>query len=764
MRYYFFFLFILIQTLSIAQEKTLSFSVEKVPLISVLDQLESTFDIKFSYNDATVANLEISLDVDNKTLLEIIDKLNKKTVLNFDIISERNIIIKSNTFDALNIEKSQVLHEVIIKNYLAKGLQKQIDGTFNFSPKDFDVLPGITEPDIFQTLQLLPGIISPNENATDIFVRGGTPDQNLILWDGIKIYQNGHLFGSFSAFNPYVTSNIKFINKGTNAKYGGRVSSVIDMKTSDRISNDFNGGFGFNLMEADIFLDIPVIENKLSVIVSARRSLTDIFETKIYEKLTEKIFQNTTTNSILKGEETFRYFDYSVKANLEISKKDKLNFSFIYIENEIQTVFGEDNTLLKDQLETENVGYNLNWTREWKSNLSHNINIYTSNYQLNLLQENQFSNNNFYKKDNDVVDTGINLNFNFNISESQQISAGYQFSNNHVSYSFANQNKIIENNNHLNTNSVFTSYSYKNDELFDVIAGLRFSIYSKLNELSIEPRLNIHKKISPNFSLNITAEKKTQAISQINETIENSLSLENQIWIIANNNQIPLIESMQFTGGITYLKDSWLVDIDAYFKEIEGITSLNNGFIDIDKFGIKDGESYIKGIDFHLKKQFSNYKTWMSYTLSSVENHFNDINNSEVFSSNSDIRQNFNWSNKFSYKNFQIALGWRWHSGKPYSKAINIMEDENGNKKLEYDGINNYRLPNYNRLDFSGTYNFDLVKNKNLKGKLGVSVLNILNESNILNRSFDIGQNGDLNQIDTKSLERVTNIVFRVNW
>ena len=769
MRYLFFLLLLFVQVhTSFAQEKTLSLDVKNTSLISVLNQLESTFDIRFSYSDQVISEEKITLQINEKTLDDILKILNKRTNFHFETISERNIVILKKTKD-LFLKNTQFLNEIVLQNYITNGIHKQNNGSFKILPKQLNILPGITEPDLFQNIQLLPGVISLEETSTDIHVRGGSPDQNLILWDGIKIYHSGHLFGTFSAFNPYITNEINFINKGTNAKYGDRISSVIDIKTNNEIAKQTSGGFGFNMIEADAFLETPIIKNKLSILVSARRSFTDIVLTNTYIKLSDKVFQNETTNSILKGDNIFYYYDYSIKANWKLSDNDLINFSYLNIENELETKYEDDdtNTLFKDKLETENRGYNLSWKKKWNSRIHHQLDAYYSDYTLSLGQD-IHSNNQFIhstKKSNKVDDAGISFNLDYNIKSNQSISFGYQFANNGIKYTLDNNSNdnLLTNNNVLNTHAFYTSYHYNNDKLFNLIGGIRFNYYASLNKFEIEPRLNIYRNLSPHLNLNFTLERKTQAVSQINETINSGLSLENQIWIISTPPQIPVIESLQFSGGLTYSKNNWNIEVDTYIKEIEGLTTLNNGFIDIEEFQFSHGESTVFGVDFYVKKHIQNYFTWASYTFNNIKNSFEGINEDRSFSANTDITNNFYWSHEYNYNNFQFALGWRWHTGKPYSKAIEIEEDQDGNSYLVYDGINNYRLPNYNRVDFSTTYKFKI--SNTFRGKVGFSVLNLLDKENILNRKYSIeSMNKNITTIDTHSNQRVFNLVFRIFW
>ena len=206
-----------------------------------------------------------------------------------------------------------------------------------------------------------------------------------------------------------------------------------------------SGGFGFNMIEADAFLETPVIKNKLSILVSARRSFTDIVLTNTYIKLSDKVFQNETTNSILKGDNNFYYYDYSIKANWKLSDNDLINFSYLNIENELETKYEDDdtNTLFKDNLETENRGYNLSWKKKWNSKINHQLDAYYSDYTLSLGQDIN-SNNQFIhptKKTNKVDDAGINFNLDYNIKSNQNISLGYQFANNHIKYTLDQQLK-----------------------------------------------------------------------------------------------------------------------------------------------------------------------------------------------------------------------------------------------------------------------------------------------------------------------------------
>ncbi len=177
----------------------------------------------------------------------------------------------------------QQLEEVAVYKFLTTGLTKQSDASIEMNPAKFGILPGLIEPDVLQTVQALPGIKSIDETVSDINIRGGTNDQNLILWDGIKMYQSGHFFGLISAFHPYLTDQVTVIKNGTSAAYGDGVSGIIDMRTKNEIENQFTGGAGVNLISADVFGQLPLTD-KLAFQFSARRSLTDFFDIGTYAR------------------------------------------------------------------------------------------------------------------------------------------------------------------------------------------------------------------------------------------------------------------------------------------------------------------------------------------------------------------------------------------------------------------------------------------------------------------------------------------------
>ncbi|HLT53770.1 MAG TPA: Plug domain-containing protein, partial [Flavobacteriaceae bacterium] len=243
--------------------------------------MENWHQVTFSYADETIQNTFATQPDKALTLTESLQILNSETGLQFTILNESFVTITKPTSKG-NDFKLQELQEIVVTNYLTSGISLNNNGQIVLKPEKFGILPGLTEPDVLQTIQALPGVMSVDETISNINIRGGTHDQNLILWDGIKMYQSGHFFGMISAFNPYLTKDVEVSKNGTSAQYGDGISGVIDMQNADVLNHKFKAGLGINLIHADGFAKVPLTKNT-EVQLSLRRSVTDLFTTPTYD-------------------------------------------------------------------------------------------------------------------------------------------------------------------------------------------------------------------------------------------------------------------------------------------------------------------------------------------------------------------------------------------------------------------------------------------------------------------------------------------------
>jgi len=674
------------------------------------------------------------------------------------------------------IEKKELLDQIVIGEYLTSGISKNVKQTTIYSKK-LSLLPGLIEPDILESIHQVPGVSNLNETVNSIHVRGGKPDQNLILWNNIKTYNNSHLFGAISVFNPYITDKINFINKGTSAKYGERVSSVIDITSNYKPARKIKGGAGFNMLHGDAYIDVPLVKDKFSVLVSGRRSYADLYKTFTFKNYASHTFQNTKIydNSLnfSQAKNIFWFYDYTINSALKLTNSDIVKFNHLYSKDFLNfSAFSKDtNNLYTDILKSKNEGYNLEWEKEWSKFFSHQIDGYFSEYVLNYKFNNESNiGTSTDTKDNHIKDIGINLNIKYDIAENKQLNFGYQFSNKNFNYSFNNttptESLLLDNaNDTTSSNSIYAEYQINKpkDHLYTI--GLRANKYSSSQQFYIEPRAVLQKFVIPEFSINASIEYKSQYVNQVQESVITNLSLENHIWALSNTTDFPVLTSYQYTIGANYTKNKWIVDFEAYFKKTNNINSLDFDLNNQAIYTYHIGSSSIQGIDFFLKKQLKNYNSWLSYSFNSANYRFSELNSGNPFPSNVNIDHTIKWSHFYKWKNVDLSLGWLWHNGKPYTQ-INSILNTDGTQTYSYDSLNTKKLNVYHRLDFSAVYNFRPHKNKKIKYRLGFSVLNIYNRKNTINKDirFSNSSSNNLNISDIKGTEISPNLVLRVFW
>lgn len=769
-------------------QKKASLLFKNTPLNDVIVKLETKFDIKLSFNSELITNQTITFNSVDATLEEAIIAIEEQTNVEFEKVTERYYIIKQQA--KLDLSKTQNLDEVIISEYLTSGINKKGDGSIKLSPSSLGILPGLTEPDVLQSLQLLPGVQSPTETASGLYVRGGTPDQNLILWDGIKMYHSGHFFGMISAFNPYITKDIKLYSSGTRAKYGSRISSVIDIISSNNIPETIKGGGGFNLTHADLYLKMPLSE-KVAIIASARRSFSDAVESITFKNISKKVFQNTRIQrgNKIYGEDDIRtindlfYFsDVTLKTIIKPSEKDEISFSNLFTTNKLDNSFDIEGISLfvNDKLDIKNRGSSVLWNHNSSDKFMYSLQAYASNFELDYsgrnIAEGAFKDESI--RQNTVEDLGLSFNTNWQISKANSLGLGYQLSSQKIGYLFKieyqNEGEEIqfydfEDKTQNNTHSVFADYQYKNGNKFHLDAGLRVNYISAFKRFYYEPRIHLQTRLAPHLKFNFSVEKLHQSVSQIVEFIDEDFKLGNQTWVLADGDNIPVLESFQLTSGLGFSNNGWTIDVDGYLKKIKGLSSLTRGFDNANNFSFLSGESDVLGLDVLIKKKINNYRTWLSYSLINNKFTFDGINQGNQFPGNFDITHQVSWSHSYVWNNFNFSLGWNLRTGTPYTKALGLIEDEDGNASINYSKINGDRLPSYNRLDFSTTYKFNFSERKKWKGKIGLSVLNITNKKNLLGKSYRVtsifnGENieNTLQERNRFSLGITPNIVFRV--
>lgn len=667
---------------------------------------------------------------------------------------------------------NEELNQVIINVYLTPGLQKYLDGSTVLNTKKFGILPGLIEPDVLQSIQTLPGVESTNESIANINVRGGTNDQNLMIWDNIKMYHSGHFFGLISAYNPNLTNKIIVTKNGTSAQYSDGVSSTINMFTNDEVSTNFSGGAGINLINADAFLAIPIAKN-LEIDISGRRSITDIFNTPTFTNYYKRSFQDSEINADSNQNNTnsdFYFYDYTAKILFDLNEKHQFRANLIGINNALDyTEFNRENSNSETKASTlsqKNVGYGGNWKAQWNDKLSTNLISYYSKYNIDATDY-RIQNDQRLTEANEVLETGIKLNTYYKATEYFNLLAGYEFNETGMlnqttvsAPSYSSTKKDVLDNHGLYSEAEF----HKNKTYFRL--GVRFNYFQKFKTILVEPRINIRQQLSNQLALKLEGEFKNQTATQIIDFEDDFLGVEKRRWVLVNNKNIPIATSQQGSFGLEFKANKLHIDLTGFYKVVDGITASNQGFYNNFQYKNAHGSYTAKGIEFLANKTAATYSTWFSYTYS-INNYEFESFNPSTFPNNVDIRHSVSLG--FNYdivKNFKFSIGGIWRNGQPYTIPLAGNETvKNGNNTMvNYDSPNSKNLDNFMRLDASCSYQFTI--DSKVKGIFRAGVLNTTNEDNVINRYYKVDPN-DSNKtlkIDNKSLGLTPNISFRVNF
>ncbi|MFP2994677.1 TonB-dependent receptor [Spongiivirga sp. MCCC 1A20706] len=657
------------------------------------------------------------------------------------------------------------LSEVVVSNFLTAGINKRKNGFFEIDYEDFGILPGLIDQDVLQTVQTLPGIQSIDERVSSINIRGGTNDQNLILWDGIKMYQSGHFFGLISALNPKIGSKVLLIKNGTPSSLTDGVSGTILLNSSNTISKYLSAEAGINLISADVYADIPVGE-KSSLEISARRSINDVLETNTYNQFFDKAFQNTEVifdNAPIDLQEKFSFFDVNVRWNYELSDNDRIRLNFINVTNDLvflESVLTDGIIDSRESSASQNsLGGGIFYEHRWNDRFFTDLQFYGTDYSLKSANV-DIINDQLLSQENKVLETGVRFNNTILLNDALKIKPGYQFVETGITNVTDVNNPVFRRaiKEVVVTHAVFSDIDYYPNTNTYLGGGLRASYIEKFDRLILEPRLRIDQKLGSDISINLLGEFKHQTTTQIVNFQNDFLGVENRRWVLSNEENIPIITSKQLSLGIDYKPKNWLFSAEGYYKKVDDINSKSQGFLNQYQFIEAIGNYEIFGADFLINMRQKRFSSWLSYSFARNDYSFPALQENS-FSSNYDIRHIIGLATSYNYNKLKVSAGLNWHSGRPTTPLAsqNISEANT----LDYDDANSSLIGEYMRFDLSATYDFKLGSGTNLH--TGISLWNILDESNVINQYFR-SNDGIINEIQEQALGRTPNITVRLEF
>ena len=664
----------------------------------------------------------LKLDKDSITL--IFEYLGYKTITK-KIFIAKNIQLNI----AMKVDKTDLKEVVVEANSVQSTVDKTQMSMTTIDTKDAKLIPVFFgEIDLMKTLSLKPGVQSGSEGTSGLYVRGGGPDQNMIILDDALVFNASHLLGFFSLLNSEAVKNIELYKGDFPAQFGGRLSSVVDIKMAEGSKEKYHAKGGVGLISSRLSIEGPIIKNKVSFIVSGRRTYVDLF--------TPYINKRNENNRDFDKIPTYFFYDFNAKISADLGKKDKLYLTGYYGRD----VLNVDNDNFKSSIKWGNTIGSLRWHHEFNGKLFSNASFSFSNYHYGILYEAQDLTN---KLDTDVKDYTLKSDFQYYLNDNHSIKYGamltfHQFNIGRVQRSAdATNNKGQGNLLNAQEGAIYLSDEIKLTQKWNVNAGLRLTGFMNDTNLygGIEPRFSTRYKIGQNTSLKASYSRMYQYLHLVSNS---GATLPNDIWYPSNSNIKPQ-RSDQVAGGISIgLWDNrYLLSNELYYKWMKRQIDLKDGAAIFEipdvSTGFAVGKGWSYGNEIYLEKKKGKLTGWIGYTLSWTWRQFDEINNGNKFPARYDRRHNVSVVAMYRISDrLTLSSSWVFASGNSVTlPSGRFVFQDVGTSKLnyipEFMPRNSFRMPESHRLDIGLVWK---IRPKRNDSDLTFSVYNVYNRRN----------------------------------
>lgn len=652
---------------------------------------------------------------------------------------------QNHSFNITLIEASETIDEVVItaerKN---ENVVKTEMSTMKLQAKDIKKIPALFgEIDVIKAIQLLPGIQATGEGFSGFNVRGGSPDQNLILFDEATVYNASHLMGFFSVFNNDAIKDVKLYKGDIPAQYGGRLSSLLDIRMKEGNQKKLQATGGIGTISSRLTLEGPIIEDKWSVLVAGRRTYVDLMLL-------------LSSDDAVKSNKLY-FYDLNLKTNYKISNKDR-----IYVSG----YFGRDVFKFGDMFGFDWGNYTLTtrWNHLFTEKLFSNFSFIYSKYDYIMESGTDASG---FKWTSNLEDFKLKADFNYYPNPNNTIKFGLEAIHHHFNPGFArgtgdstamyNSLEMPESN--ALEYAIYLSNEHKLTNKLTLNYGLRGSVFQNMGEATVYNFDDSYQKIDsttykswdifntfyglePRLSLNYTINQRSSVKASYSRTKQYVHLASNStagspldVWLPSSPNIDPQLANQAAIGYFrNFLNDAYETSIEIYYKDMDNqIDFRDHADLMLNpelegEFRVGDAWSY--GAEFFIRKQQGRFTGWLSYTLSKAERKIPEINSGKVYSSSYDRPHNIAIVGMYDLtKRWNIAATWVYATGSPVTFPTGRYEQ--GNMIIPiYSDRNSYRMPDYHRMDLSITLKSKEKPNKRLRSELNVSIYNIYNRHN----------------------------------
>jgi len=682
-------------------------------------------------------------------------------------------------------EEGKELDEVVVTGEAEDKNVKSIEmSTAKLDIKQINKIPALLgEVDVIRAIQLLPGVTTIGEGASGFNVRGGNIDQNLILLDEAPVYNSSHLFGFFSVFNPDAVKDVKLIKGGIPAQYGGRVSSILDVRMKEGNNKRLAVTGGVGTIFSRISIEAPIIKDKASFIIAGRRSYIDAL-VKPFVK----------SSSPLNGAD-FYFYDLTAKFNYRINDRNTV-FASGYLGRDVLklSIFSFDNG---------NATGTVRWNNIVNKKLFFNLTAFYSNYNYKL----KFgaSNGQGFDWRSNIINYSVKPDFTYFLNNKNTIRFGaqalmYDFLPYDAVGTFANGTvKFLSDKRYGVEYSAYVGNEHKILPRLTIEYGIRVSMYNfmgkgkayifgdtTLNEQlplretksysafqTIKSYVNPEPRFSMNYVLNSVSSVKASynRMAQYIQLISNTAaSTPLDVFTIATNNLKPLTADQ---GSIGYFRNfnqnMYEGSLEVYYKYLKNqLDYIDNADLFINatvEDQLLQGLGRAYGTELYLKKNKGKLTGWISYTLSKTERLVSGISNGNWFYSRYDRTHCLNTSASYDItKRWSVSANFLYLSGVPSTFPNSKIQVQNLNIPYNTTGIrNNYRITAYHRLDLGATYSFKKNDRRRYKQNIVLSVYNAYNRRNAFSIFFQTKANQPL-QTEAVRLSIIGSVVPAITY
>lgn len=670
---------------------------------------------------------------------------------------------------------SIVVEDVTIMESIPTISVKKWDNALQLNSNTINKLPALpfgTDP--MRSLQLLPGISAFDDASAGIRVRGSATDENMVLLDGMLLYNIDHFYGIFSAIHPGIIDNIKVYKNAFPIEYSGRTASVIEINTKEVAQKELHGLVTADFMTSQVVLEYAPSSN-FSIMAAGRSTYQSVGNSAFYTLTRENEKENdailnfpnkaSTRSTFLDITPDFKFYDAYFKADWQLSAKDRFRWTFFKGRDGYEVNYAEqfpkilpkrekviDTETFDENYTWTNEAFGLNYQRVWSSEFKSSFNFSKSAYDF-VRQFDFFVTRTSFNQENDPETFNTNV-YNRNTLSGYRVDFKNTYKNLTFGYSLSKDVTEIEllnlkestEKSQINRksagiqNALYSQYNFNFSEHWNLSVGLNAAHFSETGSIYWSPRIQSQYTISNYFYLKGAISHYQQFLRQFNA--ENYFSGQQNFWQISNGYDIPVSFSSHAMLGANLTSHLFSLDVELYYKKLEGILEYalqmpgfdfnSPGTPGNNEFNFFTGKGNVLGLDLLLKKETKNYTGWIAYTLSSSNRIFDKINDGNPYPSQDDRRHQIKLMNQYQLKNWTFSANYFYASGRPFIDLTRQILKTKSRYQPDFDELIS-RIKDYHRFDVGIQHNTKIFGQP---ASLSFSVFNLFNTKNIKYRQF----------------------------